>query len=270
MAAREHEREPLVRQGAHLVRVHGQRLEPREDGGLVGENALTTDPVDGAVAGGGDDPGARVVRESRLRPALERRRKGILHRVLGAFEIAEDAGQDRDAPRPLLCVDRGNALGHRLISGRISRVPYSRRGNERGDADRLVEVGQVGDEHAAELLLRLGERPVGDDRLAVDDTDDLRLGCAHELTPLHVRVGLPELVEERDPAGHRLLSGRGCLVLGHRRPRGLVAVDEHRVLHAAASSSTWTGRISIAPPVQAAGIFAAQSIASSSVSHENR
>ncbi len=52
VAAREHEREPLVRQGAHLVGVHGQRLEPGEHGRLVGENALTTDPVDGAVAGG--------------------------------------------------------------------------------------------------------------------------------------------------------------------------------------------------------------------------
>ncbi len=102
MAAGEDQREPVVGHGAHLVRVRGQRLESGEDGGLVGEDALTTDPVDGPVAGGGDDPGSRVVRDARLRPAVERRRKRILHRLLGAFEVAEDTGQDRDAPRRLL------------------------------------------------------------------------------------------------------------------------------------------------------------------------
>ena len=111
VAAGEHEREPLVGR-AQLTSSGsvGQRLEPGEQRGLVGEDVLTPDPVDRAVAGGRDDPGARVVRHARPRPALERGREGVLHRVLGALEIAEDAGQDCDAPRPFLCIDRGEPL----------------------------------------------------------------------------------------------------------------------------------------------------------------
>ena len=102
VAAGEDEREPLVGDRAHLVGLRGQRLEAGEQRRLVGEDALTPDPVDRAVAGGRDDPGPGVVRDARPRPALERSRERVLHRVLGALEVAEDAGQDRDAARPLL------------------------------------------------------------------------------------------------------------------------------------------------------------------------
>ena len=59
--------------------------------------------------------------------------------------------------------------------------------------------GRSIEEDAAEDLLRLGERAVGDDALAVADANDLRGLAAVELFAGHVRVGLAELLEERDP-----------------------------------------------------------------------
>ena len=71
------------------------------------------------------------------------------------------------------------------------------RRDERGQPDRLVEVGQVDDERPAEDLLRLGEGAVGDEGLAVAYADDLetalelasripaaRLGGAVEVRPI--------------------------------------------------------------------------------------
>src|SRR6185436_16596083 len=90
--------------------------------------------------------------------------------------------------------------------------------NERGDPDRLVQVGQRRHEEPADLLLRLGERAVGDDAVAVDDTDDLRVGCRRELPALHRGIGLSHLLEEREPAWHRLAAQAGGLVLVELRP----------------------------------------------------
>ena len=42
------------------------------------------------------------------RPPFERGREGILHRVLGAIEITEDAGEDSDGTAPFLPEDRAN------------------------------------------------------------------------------------------------------------------------------------------------------------------
>src|SRR6185436_7915767 len=86
------------------------------------------DPVDRPVARGRHDPGAGVVRDPRRRPAIDRRRERVLYRVLGALQVAEDAGQDGDAPRPFLCIDRRQPIGQRTINGRISSVPYSAAG----------------------------------------------------------------------------------------------------------------------------------------------
>src|SRR6187549_243328 len=85
--------------------------------------------------------------------------------------------------------------------------------HERGNPDCLVEVGQRRHEEPPDLLLRLRERAVGDDALAVDDTDDLRIRRRRELTALHRGVGLPHLLEEGEPAWHRLAAQAGGLVL---------------------------------------------------------
>ena len=57
---------------------------------------LAADPVERAVARRGDDPGRRVVRQPVARPALEGDQERVLHRLLGAIEVAEDAGEDGD------------------------------------------------------------------------------------------------------------------------------------------------------------------------------
>jgi hypothetical protein len=59
---------------------------------------LTAQAVDRPVARDADDPGARVVRHPVARPALQRSNEGLLDRLLGQVEVAEDADQRRDRP----------------------------------------------------------------------------------------------------------------------------------------------------------------------------
>ena len=68
--------------------------------------------VDRAVLGGGHEPGARVVRDARLRPRLQRGDQRVLREVLGEADVADDAGQARDQPGGLDPPDRvDRALG---------------------------------------------------------------------------------------------------------------------------------------------------------------
>ena len=146
-------------------------------------------------------------------------------------------------------------------------LPFLRGRDQRGEPDRLVEVGEIGQEDAAEDLLRLGERAVGDEALAVPDPNDLRGVAAVELLARDVRIGLAELLEERDPLRHLLGAELRLLVVREVDPRRVVVVDEQRVLHSCASSgSTCTGRTSTAP-CSAPGMRAAQSTASSIDAH---
>ena len=77
--------------------------------GLAG--GLAADPVDRAVAGGGDDPGARVGREHV--PALHRHRERVLHGLLGEPDVAEEACQGGDAAAVLGPVDARQVHGSR-------------------------------------------------------------------------------------------------------------------------------------------------------------
>ena len=88
-----------------LLALHGlllclrpQPLEAGEDLGLHLERALAAQPVDRAVAGDPGDPGARVVGQPVARPSFERNHEGVLNRLLGEVEVAEDADQARDRP----------------------------------------------------------------------------------------------------------------------------------------------------------------------------
>ena len=62
-----------------------------------------------------------------LRPALGRLDEGVLHRVLGEIEIAEDAAEDRDAAGTLVAVRTGElvyeAVPEWSTMGRISILP---------------------------------------------------------------------------------------------------------------------------------------------------
>ena len=83
----------------------GVRLEP-----LQPLQHLTLDPqvlfapqaIDRLVARNARDPGARVVRHAVGRPALQGDHEGLLHRLLGQVEVAEDADQARDRPPGLV------------------------------------------------------------------------------------------------------------------------------------------------------------------------
>ena len=127
VAAREHEREPVVRDRRHVVLLGAQLLQSRQQLRLAGERALAPDAVDRTVAGGGDDPGGGIPRGALAGPAFECGRERVLHRVLGELEVAEDANQDRDGPAPLLAEDRLDG-GHCSTSGRISTEPFSATG----------------------------------------------------------------------------------------------------------------------------------------------
>lgn len=101
MAAREDEAEPVVAHGSHL---QGLGLVVGQGVGLlvaVLAGGLPADAIDGAVAGGGDEPAARVGRDAPLGPQPGGLDEGVLDRLLGAVDVAEEADQGGDDGPPL-------------------------------------------------------------------------------------------------------------------------------------------------------------------------
>ena len=62
--------------------------------------------IDCAVLGRGHQPGARIVRDARLRPPLQRRDQRILCQLLGEPHVADHPRETRDQSRRLDPVDR--------------------------------------------------------------------------------------------------------------------------------------------------------------------
>ena len=62
---------------------------------LALEQLAAAQPVDGAVLRGGHQPGARVVRDARLRPLLERGDERVLRQLLGEADVAHDPRERR-------------------------------------------------------------------------------------------------------------------------------------------------------------------------------
>jgi len=108
VAAGEHQLEPLV--GDRRLLVLGELRRTREQLRLPRQRPVAPDPVDRAVAGGGDDPGAGIRGHAVPRPALRRPDERLLHRVLGEVEVAEDAAEDRDRARPLVAEGAGQLV----------------------------------------------------------------------------------------------------------------------------------------------------------------
>ena len=73
---------------------------------LAVEPLVAAEVVDGAMFGGGHQPGARIVRNARLRPLFERGHQSILREVFGHADIAHNSGQPGDEPRRLDPPDR--------------------------------------------------------------------------------------------------------------------------------------------------------------------
>ena len=87
---------------------------------LVFQQFAPTQVVDGAVLGHGGEPGAGVVGDAGLRPALERGDQRVLRQFFGQADFAHHARHRRDDPGgfdPPECVDGAmdGAAGHRGV-----------------------------------------------------------------------------------------------------------------------------------------------------------
>ena len=138
--------------------------------------------VDGTVAGGRGDPTAGVGRHAGLRPPLARNEERLLDHLFGDVDVAEETDQGGNYSAGFLsedpckrvgveCRHDGLRLGLVLERTNLDRT-HARSRALRGPLERGVEVGCADDPEAAELFLRLGERTIGRDRLAVRDADD--------------------------------------------------------------------------------------------------
>src|SRR5579864_3495012 len=81
---------------------------------LALQHGVSAEVVNGTMLGGGHEPGARVVRDARLRPLLERSDESVLCEILGKADIADDPRETGDEPRrldPPDCVDGAMCVG---------------------------------------------------------------------------------------------------------------------------------------------------------------
>lgn len=60
-----------------------------------------TQAIDGAMPGGGHEPGPGLIRDAGARPLFERRHHRILGQILGKAHVAHHASQARDEPGSL-------------------------------------------------------------------------------------------------------------------------------------------------------------------------
>ena len=96
-----------------------------EQAGLACQGAIAANAVDGAVARGRHEPGARVGRDAISRPALRGDREGLLRGFLGEVEVAEEADQGSEDVAPLIAEDPVEVRHHSMI-GRTSTAPPMR------------------------------------------------------------------------------------------------------------------------------------------------
>ena len=80
---------------------------------VLGLQPLVSPPqIDGAMFRRGHEPGARIVRDARLRPLFERGDESVLRQLFGKAHVAHDARESGDDPGGLHPPDRfDNAMG---------------------------------------------------------------------------------------------------------------------------------------------------------------
>jgi hypothetical protein len=76
-----------------------------EQAGLLVAFAIPPDAIDRGVARGRDEPRARVGRDAVARPAGRGGGEGLLRRLLGEVEVAEEADQGRQDATPFVVED---------------------------------------------------------------------------------------------------------------------------------------------------------------------
>ena len=173
MAAGEDQPQPVVREpdspaspGPASVVLDEQRQRPAQ-------RRLAAGAGRGRGAARRGQPGAGLRRDAALRPGREGRGVRVLDALLGEVEVAGDAHRRGEHEGPLATVRVGHRRGdagsrrHRsALSRRPSPAAPRRRRTAPGtclaSAMRLVEVGGLDQVVAAEGLLGLRERPVGD------------------------------------------------------------------------------------------------------------
>src|SRR6266516_1075594 len=153
VAAGEDQTQPIVRHRA-LPLVLARRVERREPLQLLEllrKAALAPQAVDGLVASRLGHPRTRVRGRALARPLLERRRKRLVHDLLGEVEVAEQADQGgEDAPR-LLAIEpadhlrdhRPSAAAYTTADGRTARLPAVRATDGRRFAPGTTRGGQT-------------------------------------------------------------------------------------------------------------------------------
>ena len=231
VTAGEDEAEAVVFHVALRFGALGALVEQRGLGVTVVAGRLATQPVDGAVAGGGGDPTARVGRHARC-PATSRSRS----RTPPGPSLRRCRCRRRDGPgwrRPGR-IPHGRSARGRLVARRQARP--ARRWRlvlERTDLDRAhagrralrrprergVEVGQLEDPEAAELFLRLSANGpsvmTGSPSVGAHDGRGARLV---QTAAEHPQALGHELGVERVDLLERLLHHFG--IVGHRGIRG--------------------------------------------------
>ncbi len=107
-----------IRRGSLLL---GLELASRAPRACARAAVLRRSTVDRAMLRGGHEPGARVVRDARLRPLLERGDERVLREILGQADVAHDPRETGDEPGRLDPPDRvdramriGCRHGHRV------------------------------------------------------------------------------------------------------------------------------------------------------------
>ena len=127
--------------------------------------------VDRAVLGGGHEPGARVVRDARLRPLLERGDERVLRQLLGEADVAHDPREPGDEPGRLDPPDRLD--GAVDVAHGCSASPIGR------SARRAYCCARSAARSRSLLLLELGRQLVAE-VLGLEDLPDLDLGPSSE------------------------------------------------------------------------------------------
>ena len=169
------------------------------------------------------------------RPALEGRRECVLHRVLGELEVAEDAREDADGASPFLAEDTLDLRLHAAViaepggsrwrpvpapPGSARRAGSPRRGREAPMRKTPPTISFVS-ANGPSVTMRSPSRT----------RTTFAVVASVELLARHVRIGLAELLEERDPLRHLRRAERRLLLLGEVDPGRVVVVDEQRVVH---------------------------------------
>ena len=100
---------------------------------------LATEVIDGPISSGRRDPATGVRRQTVGRPLSQSEGEGLLDRILGQIDVAEDADQGGDRPTGLLTEDPADqrviddrqdqppavsAKGHTSIGDEISLVTF--------------------------------------------------------------------------------------------------------------------------------------------------